>query len=66
MKDIYQKIFDLTSESVVIHNKGVIINCSKPFFNLFGYNYTNEVVGKQFIDIHFPLNSKNKMGINNV
>lgn len=59
MDELYGALFDLTTEGILIHNKGIIINLNKPFADILCHKSHKSLIGKSVFDLNLPDESKN-------
>lgn len=61
MDDIYKALLNITTEGIVIHDNGIIVEANAPFVKLFDYNSLVEIIGKNFFKLHFSIDSQKRL-----
>jgi PAS domain S-box-containing protein len=61
MENLYKTLLNISSEGIVIHDKGLIVEANLASVNILGYESIEELLGEQILDMHFTENAKNKI-----
>ena len=65
MSNLYKTLLDCSSEGIVIHENGFIIEANLAFANIFGFRNVESVIGKNFYTDYLTTESQNKI-LNNL